>query len=102
MVLEVAQIEVLPGQEAAFTAAYAQGRQLLTGTPGCRSVRMTRGVESPSRFVLLVEWDSVEAHEVNFRRTEQFTKWRALIGPYFAQPPAVEHFTDVPGASQPG
>jgi heme-degrading monooxygenase HmoA len=98
MVLEVAQIDVLPGQEGAFAAAYAKGRELITNTPGCRSVRMTRGIESPSRFVLLVEWDSVEAHEVNFRRAEQFTKWRALIGPYFAQPPMVEHFTDVPDA----
>jgi heme-degrading monooxygenase HmoA len=97
MVLEIAQIEVLPGQEDAFTDAFLKGRELLTATPGCRSVRMTRGVESPSRFVLLVEWDSVEAHEVNFRRTEQFTTWRGLIGPYFARPPMVEHFTDLPG-----
>ncbi len=96
MVLEVARIDILPGQESAFVAAYAQGRKLVLETPGCQSVRMTRGIESPSQFVLLVEWDSVEAHEVNFRRSERFTKWRALIGPYFAQPPHVEHFTDVP------
>lgn len=96
MVLEVAQIEVLPGQEDAFAAAYAKGRELVAETPGCQSVRMTRGVESPSRFVLLVEWDSVEAHEVNFRRHERFGQWRALIGPYFARPPMVEHFTDLP------
>jgi heme-degrading monooxygenase HmoA len=96
MVLEVARIDIVPGQEPAFVAAYAEGRKLLVDTPGCRSVRMTRGVESPSLFVLLVEWDSVEAHEVNFRRSDRFTRWRALIGPFFAQPPAVEHFTDVP------
>jgi heme-degrading monooxygenase HmoA len=96
MVLEVARIEILPGQESAFAEAYAKGRPLLADTPGCRSVRMTRGIESPSAFVLLVEWDSVEAHEVNFRRNERFVQWRALIGPHFAQPPVVEHFTDVP------
>lgn len=96
MVLEVAQFEVLPGQEGAFAAACAKGRELITETPGCRSVRMTRGIESPSRFVLLVEWDSVEAHEVNFRQHERFGQWRALIGPYLAQPPVVEHFADVP------
>ncbi|MEU4678182.1 antibiotic biosynthesis monooxygenase family protein [Micromonospora sp. NPDC023737] len=96
MVLEVALIDVLPGHEDAFAAAYAQGHPLLAGTPGCRSVRMTRGVESPSRFVLIVEWDSVEAHDENFRGTERFTQWRALIGPHFANPPLVEHFTDVP------
>ena len=56
---------------------------------------MTRGVESPSRFVLLVEWDSVRAHQDNFRASERFVEWRALIGPYFADPPVVEHFEDV-------
>ncbi|ROT31095.1 antibiotic biosynthesis monooxygenase [Micromonospora sp. HM5-17] len=96
MVLEVALIDVVPGQEEDFVRAYASGHHLVATTPGCRSVRMTRGVESPSRFVLLVEWDSVEAHLENFRATERFTAWRALIGPYFATPPVVEHFVDVP------
>ncbi|MER5702979.1 antibiotic biosynthesis monooxygenase family protein [Micromonospora sp. NPDC002296] len=96
MVLEVALIDVVPGHEDRFAAAYAQGHEILATTPGCRSVRMTRGIESPSRFVLLVEWDSVEAHEANFRGTERFTRWRELIGPHFAGPPLVEHFVDVP------
>lgn len=95
MVLEVALIDVLPGQEDAFAAAYRLGHPVLAGTAGCRSVRMTRGIESPTRFVLLVEWDSVAAHNENFRGTERFTRWRELIGPYFAGPPTVEHFTDV-------
>ncbi|MBM0237435.1 antibiotic biosynthesis monooxygenase [Micromonospora sp. ATA32] len=96
MVLEVALIDVITGHEDDFAAAYAQARPIITGAPGCRSVRMTRGIESPSRFVLLVEWDSVEAHEDNFRATERFEQWRALIGPHFAGPPNVEHFVDVP------
>ena len=96
MVLEVALIDVLAGQEDAFARAYAEGHPVLAGTPGCRSVRMTRGIESPSRFVLLVEWDSVEAHLENFRESDRFPAWRARIGPFFAQPPLVEHFADLP------
>lgn len=95
MVLEVALIDVTAGQEGDFAAAYAKAYPVLASTPGCRSVRMTQGIESPSRFVLLVEWDSVAAHEENFRATERFGEWRALIGPYFAHPPRVEHFADV-------
>jgi len=95
MVLEVALIDVVPGHEDAFAAAYREGRPILAGTPGCRSVRMTHGVESPTRFVLLIEWDSIEAHNENFRATERFQQWRTLIGPHFAAPPLVEHFTDV-------
>jgi heme-degrading monooxygenase HmoA len=96
MVLEVALIDVQEGREEEFAAAYAKGYQLLATTPGCLSVRMTRGVETPSRFVLLVEWESIDAHLDNFRATERFTGWRALIGPYFDGAPRVEHFTDVP------
>lgn len=96
MVLEVALIDVLTGREEEFAAAYAKARETLATTAGCRSVRMTRGIESPSRFVLLVEWDSVQAHLENFRASERFVTWRGLIGPFFAQPPLVEHFVDVP------
>jgi heme-degrading monooxygenase HmoA len=102
MVLEVALIDVLPGSEDAFAAAYRLGYPILAGTPGCRSVRMTRGIESPSRFVLLVEWDSVEAHQENFRGTERFGQWRQFIGGFFVRPPAVEHFDDVDPGSRPG
>jgi heme-degrading monooxygenase HmoA len=96
MVIEVAQINVVPGREAEFTAAYRTARETLISTPGFRSVRMTRGIESPSCFVLLVEWDSVEAHLNNFRQTERFTTWRGLLGPYFDRAPIVEHFADIP------
>lgn len=94
MVLEVALIDVRAGAEAAFEAAYAQARELVSATSGWQSMRMTRGIETPTRYVLLVEWDSVAAHE-DFRSSDRFSQWRALIGPHFAGPPAVEHFTDV-------
>ena len=93
MVLEVAIFDVTDAD--GFEAAYLGARELLLSSDGCRSARMTRGIESPNRFVLLVEWDSVAAHEDNFRATERFPVWRAAIGPFFAAPPRVEHFTVV-------
>lgn len=93
MVLEVARFDVTDPD--AFAAAYLSARELVARSPGCRSMRMTRGIESPGHFVLMVEWDSVEAHEVGFRGTERFTEWRSIIGPWFAEPPQMEHFTDV-------
>jgi heme-degrading monooxygenase HmoA len=97
VVVEIAMLEIKPGSEDAFVAAYGQVRHEVAGTPGCRSMRLTRGVESPSRFALLVEWDSVQAHERDFRGSDRFTRWRAGIGLYFAQPPDVEHYADVTG-----
>jgi heme-degrading monooxygenase HmoA len=97
MVIEIAQFDVNPGEETQFAAAYQQARHLISAARGSHSIRMTRGVESPSRFVLLVEWESVAAHE-DFRSSDAFPQWRALIGPHFASPPQVEHFVDVDGA----
>lgn len=94
MVLEVALIDVTPGAEQAFTDAYRQGSELVAATAGFGSLRMTQGIETPTRFVLLVEWDSVAAHQ-EFRDSERFGQWRALIGPHLAGPPHVEHFADV-------
>jgi heme-degrading monooxygenase HmoA len=93
MVLEVALIDVTDPE--AFEAAYLEAREVLISTPGCLSVRMTHGIETPDRFVLLVEWESVAAHEENFRSTERFARWRGAIGPFFANPPHVEHFGDI-------
>ena len=95
MVLEIADIRVRPGSEADFLAAFRGVREVLDTAEGCRSVRMTQGIESPDRFVLLVEWDSVEAHEQNFRATDRFGTWRGAISPFFAGPPHVEHVADV-------
>jgi heme-degrading monooxygenase HmoA len=97
MVLEIADFAILPGTEDDFAAAVAKGLPFVAGTPGFRNARLTRSIESPSRFVLLIEWDSVEAHTVGFRESENFTQWREFIGPFFDGPPRVEHFDDVFG-----
>lgn len=94
MVLEIADIAVTPGAEDAFIQAYRQGRDLIAAAEGVGPIRMTRGIESPSRFVLLVEWASVGAHEA-FRASPAFGQWRGLIGPHFARPPHVEHVADL-------
>lgn len=94
MVHELAIIDVTQGAEEDFLAAYRQARELIGDAAGVGTVRMTRGVETPTRFVLHVEWESVEAHQA-FRDSRAFGEWRALIGPHFAAPPQVEHYVDV-------
>lgn len=95
MVLEIADFTVTPGTEDDFAAGVREGLTLVSETPGFRNARLTRSIETPTRFVLMIEWDTVEAHTVGFRESENFPKWRALIGPYFAGDPRVEHFSDV-------
>ncbi|GIF05830.1 antibiotic biosynthesis monooxygenase family protein [Actinoplanes siamensis] len=96
MILEVTLIDVLPGREDDFVAAYQLARPLIAGAEGCRGLRLKRGIELSTRFMLLVEWDSTEAHDLNFRRTERNAQWRASIAATLAQPPLTEHFADLP------
>jgi heme-degrading monooxygenase HmoA len=98
MVLEIADFAILPGHEESFTAAFREAVVQLQASRGFRSARLTRGIESPARFVLLVEWEDLEAHTVGFRESERFTRWREIIGPFFDGPPTVEHVVDVAAA----
>lgn len=95
MIIERALIAVTPGTEADFEAAIAQAKEVVAQAPGFHGIRVARGVESPSTYLLLLEWDTVEDHMVGFRESDLFPQWRALIGPYFAQPPAVEHYAEI-------
>ena len=94
MVTELADIRVVEGREEAFVEAYREAVAQLAASAGIGAIRLTRSVETPTRFVLLVEWDSVAAHQA-FRDSERFAAWRALIGPHFAAAPHVEHLVDV-------
>ncbi|MGZ4613544.1 MAG: antibiotic biosynthesis monooxygenase family protein [Kineosporiaceae bacterium] len=90
-IVEHAVITVAPGREREFEAVFAEARLVISAAAGCRWVQLARGVERPSVYVLLVGWDSVEAHVTGFRGSDRFLRWRELIGPYFATPPDVEH-----------
>ncbi len=93
MILEVADFRTTEGNEAAFAEALQRGLDtVLRHAHGFRSARVQRGIESPQRFLLMIEWDTLEDHTVGFRGGELFPKWRAIVGPFFAQPPQVEHF----------
>ena len=91
MVLEIADFRVLADKADAFPAAVERGLPHVSGTPGFRNARLTRSIETPTRFVLIIEWDSVEAHTEAFRGGPDFAKWRAEVGPFFDGAPFVEH-----------
>lgn len=93
MVLEIADIRIRPGQQAAFDEAIERGlRTVIARAEGMRGWKVNKGIESPERYVLQIFWDTLEAHTVAFREGPLFPEWRAIVGPFFAQPPVVEHF----------
>jgi len=94
MILEIADIRIAPGQQAAFDEAIQRGlATVVSKAKGCRGFKVNKGIESPERYVLMIFWDTLEDHTIGFRQGPLFAQWRAIVGPFFAQPPHVEHFT---------
>ena len=94
MILEIADIRIAPGQQAAFDEAILRGiRTVASQAKGFRGYKVNKGVESPERYLLMIFWDTLEDHTAGFRGSPAFAEWRAIVGPFFASPPHVEHFT---------
>lgn len=94
MILEIADIRIIPGKQSEFDAAIVRGvTQVISQATGFRGYKVNKGIESPERYVLMIFWETLENHTVDFRGSALFAEWRSIVGPYFAAPPAVEHFT---------
>lgn len=94
MILELADIRILPGKQAEFDAAIQRGlEQVISKAKGFQGYKINKGIESPERYLLTIFWETLENHTVDFRQSPDFQAWRAIVGPYFAVPPTVEHFT---------
>jgi heme-degrading monooxygenase HmoA len=93
MIVELADIRIHPGQNAAFEEAVQRGIDTVAvrakGFQGCK---VHHGIESPERYILQVFWDTLEDHNIGFRQGPLFSEWYAMISPFAAAPAAVEHF----------
>jgi heme-degrading monooxygenase HmoA len=93
MILELADIRIQPGQQAAFDAAIERGvTTVIAHAQGYRGYKVNKGIENPERYILQIFWDNLDDHMVGFRQSPAFAEWRAIVGPFFAGPPVVEHF----------
>ncbi|MCB2001278.1 MAG: antibiotic biosynthesis monooxygenase [Burkholderiaceae bacterium] len=93
MILELADIRIQPGQNAAFEEAIQRGlATVISQAKGFNGFKVNRGIESPERYILQIFWSTLEDHNVGFRESPAFAQWRAIVGPFFAGPPTVEHF----------
>jgi heme-degrading monooxygenase HmoA len=93
MILEIADIRIPPGKADEFDAAIQRGIETVASkAKGFRGYKVNRGIESPQRYILMIYWETLENHTVDFRQGPLFAQWRAIVGPYFAAPPVVEHF----------
>ena len=94
MITEIAQVEVLPGKSSEFLAAVTIAvARVLETAKGFVAFKVYKSVERENFFMFEIQWETLADHTVGFRESELFPKWRAIIGPYFASPPQVEHWS---------
>lgn len=94
MILEFADIRIQPGKQAEFDLAIQRGIDtVITLAKGFRGYTIQKGIESPERYLLMIRWETLENHTVDFRGSAAYQDWRAIVGPFFDGAPVVEHFT---------
>ncbi|ARP95665.1 antibiotic biosynthesis monooxygenase family protein [Bordetella genomosp. 13] len=91
MIQEIASIRVRAGHEADFEAGVAKAKPLFLRARGCHGMQLYRSIEEPLQYTLVVDWETVDNHMVDFRQSEDFQEWRKLVGEHFEQPPEVHH-----------
>jgi heme-degrading monooxygenase HmoA len=95
MITEHALLPVIPGQEQDFELAFRKARPIIASMAGFRNLSLSRSMESPSTYLLLVQWDRLEDHTVGFRQSEQYGNWRTLLHHFYDPFPVVEHYQNV-------
>src|SRR5712691_4290729 len=92
MVTELAILDVRPGEEPEFEAAFDEAKAVIASMAGFRSLVLQRCIQRPSRYFLLVGWGSLEDHTQGFRGSAQYSEWRRLLHHFYDPFPTVEHF----------
>jgi heme-degrading monooxygenase HmoA len=95
VILEHALLPVKPGQEADFERAFATATDIISAVPGFRKLTLSRCLERPGGYLLLVEWDRLEDHTEGFRGSPAYEDWRALLHHFYDPFPVVEHYVGV-------
>jgi heme-degrading monooxygenase HmoA len=94
-VLEVARLNVRPGQETDFQAAFAQARSSIEAVPGFVELELRRCLETRNRYLLLVRWQTLEDHTVGFRQGPNYPRWKELLHHFYDPFPEVEHYEEL-------
>jgi len=95
MILEVAILNIKTGLSAAFEKAFKVAERIISGTGGYISHQLQKCVEEQDKYILLVNWESLEAHTEGFRNSSAYQEWKRLLHHFYDPFPTVEHYTIV-------
>ncbi len=99
MILEVASLNIRPGESADFERAFAEAQAIIASMPGHVSHQLLRCLEAADKYLFLVQWQTLEDHTVGFRQSAQYQEWKRRLHHFYEPFPTVEHYAPV--VSQP-
>jgi heme-degrading monooxygenase HmoA len=97
VIVEVAPLRIKPGQGPEFESAFRSAQRIIASMPGYLSHELLRCIERSDEYILIVEWESLEAHEIGFRRSPEYQEWKALLHHFYDPFPVVSHYDSVEG-----
>lgn len=97
MILEIAQLKIRAGQVVEFENAFKRAQTIIASMPGYIGHELQCCIESKEHYVLLVRWQSLEAHEDGFRQSPEYQEWKRLLHHFYDPFPTVLHYEVVPG-----
>ena len=95
MILEIAILDVKPGQQAEFEKAFGEAQKIISSMHGYLSHQLQKCLENPTRYVLLVNWQTLEDHTRGFRDSDEYQQWRQMLHHFYDPFPTVEHYEKV-------
>ena len=95
MILEVAILNVIPSRTIDFETAFAKAQHIISSMGGYISHQLQKCIENPNKYILLVNWENLEAHTVGFRCSEEYQEWKALLHHFYSPFPTVEHYIEI-------
>ena len=78
MILEIAMLDVKIGQKAEFETAFEKAQKIISSMNGYISHQLQKCLENPNRYILLVNWQTLENHTKGFRESDEYQEWRAM------------------------
>jgi heme-degrading monooxygenase HmoA len=92
MILEVAILNVKKGLSDKFESNFQKAEKIISSMKGYISHQLKKCVEEDNKYILLVNWETIEDHEIGFRKSEEYKDWKVLLHHFYEPFPTVEHY----------
>ncbi len=93
MILEVAILQIKTGLSHDFEQAFDRAKGIISSMQGYISHELKKCIEETDKYILLVNWETIEDHEIGFRKSKEYQEWKSILHHFYKPFPLVEHYS---------